>query len=92
MNEHDKVVLWLSSFLKNTEPLVLVPKHLIKLIYGELTKQEKIEPIIGQRESDFRSEIVDVPLCGNCRHELDRYELGHGWQYCPQCGKAVKWD
>lgn len=88
MNEHDKVVLWLSNFLKNAEPLVLVPKHLIKLIYSELTKQEKIEPIMGQKEIDFRSEIVSVPLCGSCRYELDRYR----WQYCPVCGKAVKWE
>lgn len=54
-----------------------------------LKEQEPVEPIKTKKEIDFRSEIVDAFCCGNCRHELDHCEK---WRYCPNCGKAVKWD
>ena len=49
--------------------------------------KEPVEPTLSQKEIDFRSEIVDVYQCGSCKYELD-----YGWQYCPMCGRKVKWD
>lgn len=54
-----------------------------------LKEQEPIEPKVD----------VDEWRCGNCGHELEHQELlgenvlfHEQYSYCPQCGKAVKWD
>ncbi len=70
------------------QPLMRDALEALKAKEPEKPIQVKIEPIMGQKEIDFHSEIVSVPLCGNCGYELDRYS----WQYCPVCGKAVKWE
>lgn len=75
--------------MKNKEYMVLVPKTLLRIMYDAL-EQEAVCPITIQREVDFRSEIEYVPACGNCRHELVRYPKK--WSFCPECGRAVKWD
>lgn len=64
--------------------------HLLQDALVLLQAQEPIEPIMVQKEVDFRSEKVNVPCCGKCKHELDIYPVKYN--YCPSCGKAVKWD
>lgn len=90
MTEREQVMLWINSFMKNKEPMVLVPKVLIRLIHDVLTNDVAVAPIMVQKEEDFHSDIVDVPCCGKCRHELDIYPAKDN--YCPHCGRAVKWD
>ena len=54
-----------------------------------LKEQEPVEPILEQ----------DVMVCGNCGHEViwqkmigDNILVEEQLDYCPQCGKAVKWE
>ena len=90
MTEKEQAILWLNSFRKNKEPMVLIPKTLIRLMYDALTADVAITPIVVQKEIEVCSEFTDVYCCGNCRQELDIYPAK--WNYCPKCGKAVKWD
>ncbi len=54
-----------------------------------LKAQEPVEPKVD----------VDEWRCGNCGHKLEHQELlsenvlfHEQYSYCPQCGKAVKWE
>ena len=40
MTVREKAILWLSSFVKNKEPMTLIPKQLIRLIHDVLKEQE----------------------------------------------------
>lgn len=42
MTEREKAILWLSSFVKNKEPMTLIPKQLIRLMYEALKEQPEI--------------------------------------------------
>ena len=44
-----------------------------------LKAQEPVEPVYE----------LGITRCGRCNHEIDKYG---GDNYCPQCGKAVKWN
>lgn len=44
-----------------------------------LKEQEPTKPIHN----------LGITRCGNCNREIDKYE---DVKYCPNCGKAVKWD
>ena len=62
--------------------------HMIEDTIAMLKKQEAIEPILEQ----------DSMVCGVCGHEVIWQKmLGDGiWvdeelNYCPNCGKQVKW-
>lgn len=44
-----------------------------------LKEQEPIKPVRN----------LGITRCGNCNYEIDRYD---GVKYCPNCGRAVKWD
>lgn len=44
-----------------------------------LKAQEPVEPVYE----------LGITRCGQCNHEIDKYG---GDNYCPQCGKAVKWN
>ena len=54
---------------------------LIKDVLALLKEQEAVEPryIDGKRNHIIK--------CGNCNTDLMS-----GMKYCPQCGKAVKWE
>ena len=82
MTEKQQAVLWLDSFMKNKEPLVLIPKPLIRLMYDVLKNEEAVEPIPPTDESDLWR-------CGNCKHQL--FRCTHQ-RYCEMCGKKVKWE
>lgn len=54
-----------------------------------LKEREPVKPILEQ----------DSMICGNCRHEViwqkiigDNILIEDQLNYCPQCGKAVKWE
>ena len=54
-----------------------------------LREQEPVEPVLD----------IDTWKCRNCGHDLEHQEmLGDNvlfheqYNYCPNCGKAVKWD
>ena len=56
-----------------------------------LKAQEPVEPIFD--------ELAVTGACGNCGHELayqkmigDNVLFEEQFLYCPNCGKAVKWD
>ena len=42
MTTREEAILWLSSFEKNKEPMTLIPKQLIRLMYEALTEQPEI--------------------------------------------------
>lgn len=42
MTTKEKAILWLNSFVKNKEPMTLIPKQLIRLMYEALTEQPDI--------------------------------------------------
>lgn len=44
-----------------------------------LKAQEPVEPVYE----------IGITRCGQCNHEIDKYG---GDNYCPQCGRAVKWE
>lgn len=54
-----------------------------------LKAQEPVKPVVD----------IDTWKCGNCRHTLEHQELlgdnvlfHEQYNYCPECGRAVKWD
>ena len=42
MTDKEKAMLWLKSFVKNKEPMTLIPKQLIRLMYDALKEQPDI--------------------------------------------------
>lgn len=54
-----------------------------------LEAQEPMEPVLD----------IDTWKCGNCGHTLEHQQLlgdnvlfHEQYNYCPECGRAVKWD
>ena len=54
-----------------------------------LKSQEPVEPILD----------IDTWKCGDCGHALEHQQLlgdnvlfHEQYNYCPECGRAVKWD
>lgn len=54
-----------------------------------LKAQEPVEPVVD----------IDIWKCGKCGHTLEHQELlgdnvlfHEQYNYCPNCGQAVKWD
>lgn len=87
MTEKQKAILWLGSFLKCKEQMILIPKTLIKLIYAVLKNEEEIEPIEDEDGNFF---------CGSgrcsCVGRRGQKKIVRLCNFCPVCGKAVKWD
>lgn len=56
-------------------------QEIAKAAFAVLKEQEAVRPrrIDGKRNHFIR--------CGNCN-----YDLMTGFQFCPHCGKSVKWD
>lgn len=54
-----------------------------------LKAQEPVKPVVD----------IDTWKCGNCGHTLEHQELlgdnvlfHEQYNYCPECGRAVKWE
>lgn len=63
-------------------------QNLIAAAYDALKAQEPVKPVID----------IDTRKCGNCGHTLEHQELlgdnvlfHEQYDYCPICGRAVKW-
>ena len=41
MTDIEMALLWLESFVKNEEPMTLIPKQLIRLMYDALKEQQR---------------------------------------------------
>lgn len=41
MTDREKAMLWLNSFVKNKEPMTLIPKQLIRLLHDVLNEQQQ---------------------------------------------------
>ena len=86
MTEKQEAILWLDSFVKCKEPMVLIPKTLIKLIYVVLKNEEEVEPIEDEDGNFF---------CGrgrcSCVGNRKQNKIVRLCNFCPVCGKAVKW-
>lgn len=64
-------------------------QHLCSDALALLKAQEPVEPVVD----------IDTLKCGNCGHTLEHQELlgdnvlfHEQYNYCPGCGKPVKWD
>ena len=89
MTDRDKAIRILEGNYKN-----FVLRHKGELItvnelIALLKAQEPVEPKLD----------VDEWRCGNCGHKLEHQELlgdnvlfHEQYNYCPDCGKAVKWE
>lgn len=84
MTEKQQAILWLDSFMKNNEPLVLIPKPLIRLMYDVLKNDE---PVRVGKKIKAGDVVLDFYQCGHCKNAIRE-----PWRYCPFCGKKVKWD
>lgn len=61
----------------------------LDIIEDALQAQEPVEPIVD----------IDTWKCGKCGHALEHQELlgdnvlfHEQYNYCPECGRAVKWE
>lgn len=80
-------IKWTEEFLR--------AKH--ELWYADLLSEALIW--LKRREEAFKPHLdVDEWKCGNCGHSLEHQEmLGDNmlfheqYNYCPNCGRAVKW-
>ena len=61
----------------------------IDMAIEAVKEQEPVKPVMD----------IDTWKCGNCGHILEHQELlgdnvlfHEQYNYCPECGKAVKWE
>lgn len=69
--------------------IVDMPAPLIADALELLKAQEPVKPVVD----------IDTWKCGNCGHALEHQQLlgdnvlfHEQYNYCPECGRAVKWD
>lgn len=86
VTEREQAILWLNSFIKNKEPMTLIPKQLIRLMHDALTKEQEAVPVDTKVIGTFNGDM-EVYCCRDCRTILDP-----AFHYCPNCGQAVKWE
>ena len=53
--------------------------YALEQVVNALKAQEPMEPVYE----------LGITRCGRCNREIDKYD---GDNYCPQCGRAVKWE
>ena len=63
--------------------------RMMKDVAELLKEQEPVKPVVD----------IDTWRCGNCGHKLEHQELlgenvlfHEQYNYCPECGRAVKWE
>lgn len=75
------------------EDNTLVPQQIVLRVIALLKEQEPIKPTIN----------VDTWICSKCGHVLESQELiddkenaqilvHEQYQYCPECGREIKWE
>lgn len=87
MTDKEKAMLWLKSFVKNKEPMTLIPKQLIRLMHDTL------------KEQDAKTQGADSGMCEICsfyeralpvKPVLDE-QTGRIW-LCGKCGTYVGFE
>ena len=63
-------------------------KDALELLKAHALYSDALE-ILKAQEVTKPIRNLGITRCGNCNREIDKYE---GVKYCPNCGKAVKWD
>lgn len=86
--QHLENMKWLKGY-SNTTVDGMPIGNIIDGIIALLKAQEPVKPVMD----------IDTWKCGNCGHTLEYQELlgdnvlfYEQYNYCPGCGKAVKWD
>ena len=69
MTDREEALLWLNSFVKNKEPMTLIPKQLIRLMYDALKEQEAV---VRCRDCKYGTEMSGNIICHKPKH--DEYE------------------
>lgn len=77
------------QYAKDKDALALIRQQQARIAELE-AEQEPIPPVVEQEMDDVCSCIDDVYRCGKCGCRL--YRFAEKNKYCPDCGKAVKWE
>ena len=88
MTEHEQAIAELLYLKRDCLEGSATDKTLNKAI-ALLKAQEPVKPVVD----------IDTWKCGNCGHTLEHQELlgdnvlfHEQYNYCPECGRAVKWE
>lgn len=91
-NKLEKVIKGLQEavdWLSTETSLTVVDQWVVRDALALLKAQEPVAPVVD----------IDTWKCGNCGHTLEYQQLlgdnvlfHEQYNYCPECGKAVKWD
>lgn len=87
MTDREKVISNLEQCLDDSVAAV-VPADTVRDALALLKAQEPMKPVVD----------IDTWKCGNCGHVLEHQQLlgdnvlfHEQYNYCPECGRAVKW-
>lgn len=71
MTEKEQAILWLGSFVKNKEPMILVPKPLIRLMHDVLTQKPKTnyDRIISKTPEELARYMTEVQMYAGCPND-----------------------
>ena len=88
MAERERVIVELEQCLCDSV-VAVVPADTVRDVLALLKAQEAMEPVVD----------IDTWKCGNCGHTLEHQQLlgdnvlfHEQYNYCPNCGKEVKWE
>lgn len=93
MNDREKVIKEL-EIIRDYDPIIRVAHDDVFKRYAMdaldlLKAQEPVKPVVD----------IDTWKCGNCGHTLEHQELlgdnvmfHEQYNFCPECGRAVKWE
>lgn len=91
MTDKERILILIDELIKEAQeaPQWKAESALRCLKKELLEEQESVEPVLD----------IDTWKCRNCGHDLEHQEmLGDNvlfheqYNYCPNCGKKVKWD
>lgn len=91
MIDREKVIKGLERFIADFKPFCGNKSDWQRVddALALLKAQEAVEPVVD----------IDTWQCGNCGHALEHQQLlgdnvllHEQYNYCPECGRAVKWE
>lgn len=94
MIDREKVINELVKHIENalavdSDYVDCVRTDLLQTVVGMLKEHEPVRPKV----------LIDTWICGNCKTRLERQSMigpnvlmDENFNYCPCCGKKVKWD
>ena len=83
MTEKEHAILWLSSLVKNKEPMILVPKPLIRLMHDVLTRKPitNYDRIISKSPEELAKFLAESATDKCAPGHYDCYP----WDHCGEC-------